>query len=232
MHLLYVDHSGEPSDPNQPWFVLAGISVFERQGYWIAQELDKIASRFDPADPGTIEFHGNPMRQGNLGWKRFPVPPRIEAMTDALEVLARSHPQNRIFASVVERAAIPDRDPVTYCFEQLVSRFDQYLMRLHRQGDSQRGIIVFDEATYESSIQALARDFRTVGHSWGVLRNLAEVPLFLDSKASRLIQLADLVAYALIRHFSNGDSQFYQPIQRRFDREGAVTHGLHVKRLP
>ena len=32
MHLLYVDESGSTHDPNLKYFVLAGLSVFERQG--------------------------------------------------------------------------------------------------------------------------------------------------------------------------------------------------------
>lgn len=229
MHLLYVDHSGEPTDPNRRFTVLAGISVFERQGFWISRELDAIASRFDPADPGSIELHASPMRQGRDGWDRFAVSDRIQAMLDALNIFAQSNPGNRIFAAVVEPAAVSPQDAIEYGFEQVASRFDQFLWRLHRRGDTQRGVIVFDEASYETTIQGLARDFRTVGHRWGVLRNLAEVPLFLDSKASRMIQLADLVAYAIARHFEMGDSQFYNVIQSRFDREGATLHGLHLR---
>ncbi len=33
--------------------------------------------------------------------------------------------------------------------------------------------------------------FRTLGTSWGVIRNLADTPLFVDSRASRVIQLVD-----------------------------------------
>jgi len=229
MYLLYADHSGDPSDPNLKYVVFAGIAVFERQGYWISEKLDAIAARFDPADPGSIELHGSPMRQGRDGWDCFPVPDRIQAMKDALGVLSQSHPSNRVFACVVRPDAISSRDPYEYCFEQLASRFDLYLMRLHRGGDTQRGLIVFDEAAYETSIQNLARNFRSVGHTWGVLRNLAEVPLFLDSRASRLIQLADLVAYAIARRFEREDSQFYEVVEDRFDREGSTVHGLHVK---
>ena len=229
MHLLYVDHSGDAKDPNLQYVVFAGVSVFERQGYWLSQELDKIATRFNPADPASVELHGSPMRQGRDGWDQFAVPDRVQAMIDALTVLAASHPTNRIFACVVEPAAVSPNDSVAYAFEQLASRFDQYLMRLHRQGDTQRGVIVFDEATYETSSHNLAGDFRSVGHTWGVLRNLAEVPLFLDSRASRLIQLADLVAYAIARHYERCDSQFFNVIQQRFDKEGGTVHGLHVK---
>ncbi|MGN6318255.1 DUF3800 domain-containing protein [Trinickia sp.] len=31
MHLLYLDESGHPDDPNSEFFVVAGFSVFERQ---------------------------------------------------------------------------------------------------------------------------------------------------------------------------------------------------------
>ena len=156
--------------PSRRYVILAGISIFERQTFWIARELDKIAARFDPASPETIE----------------------------------------------------------YGFEQLASRFDHYLRRLHNEGNEQRGIIIFDKSTYERTIQSLARIFRESGHRWGSLRNFAEVPIFIDSQSSRLIQLADLVAYAIFRNFELGDNQFYKIIANRFDAEGDAIHGLYV----
>jgi len=81
--------------------------------------------------------------------------------------------------------------------------------------DTQRGLILFDESSTEQRIQTLAREFKYAGHSYGVTRNYAEVPVFLDSRASRLIQLADLIAYALFRHFEHGDSKYYQVIKIR-----------------
>lgn len=227
MHLLYCDESGTVSDPLQQHFVLAGISLFERQNFWIASELDKIAASFNPADPNSVELHGNPMFQGKGFWRQFPTERRIQALKDSLAVLAASHKSNRIFACIVKKALVSPKDPVELAFEQLASRFDHYLMRLHKVGDSQRGLIIFDKSTYESTIQNLATDFRTIGHSWGVLRNLAEVPLFLDSKASRLIQLADLVAYALFKKYEKGDDRFSSIIDDRMDQEGGVTHGLY-----
>jgi hypothetical protein len=118
---------------------------------------------------------------------------------------------------------------VEFAFEQLSSRFDHYLTRLHKAGDTQRGVILFDKSTYETTLQALATDFRTIGHKWGVIRNFAEVPLFLDSQASRLIQLADLIAYAIFRYYETGDDRFFSIIRNRFDSEGGINHGLYVK---
>ncbi len=203
--------------------------MFERQGYWIAQELDKIAARFNPADPASVELHGNPMNGGKGIFRRFPKEDRLIAIGDALKIFLASHPSNRLFASVVKKAAVSPADPVEFAFEQLSSRFDHYLGRLHKSGDSQRGVIIFDKSTYETTIQSLATDFRTIGHKWGVVRNLSEVPLFLDSKASRLIQLADLIAYGIFRNYERGDDRFFNIIKNRFDSEGGITHGLYLK---
>ena len=247
MFLLYADESGTVHDAKQQTFVLAGFCVFERQGFWIANELDKIAARFNPADPASVELHGNPMHSGKGIFRQFPKEDRLQAIEDALKVFLDSHPSNRLFASVVNKALISPVDPVEYAFEQLASRFDHYLTRLHKAGNTQRGVILFDntrlhkagntqrgvilfdKSTYETTLQALATDFRTIGHSWGVLRNLSEVPLFMDSKASRLIQLADLIAYAIFRNYERGDADLFSIIQHRFDAEGGITHGLHVR---
>lgn len=228
MHLLYLDDSGSPADASQQYFVLAGISVFERQGHWLSERLDAVAARFNPADPGSIELHGSPMLKGSKFWRSVPRAERIQAMTDALGVIASSHVSNRIFGVAVRKAAISPRDPVDYAFEQVCSRFDQYLMRLYKAGDAQRGIIVLDKSAREAAIQNLAIDFKKNGHSWGILRNMAEVPVFLDSRNSRLVQLADLIAYAIFQKFERGDPTFLDVISHRFDASGGIVHGLHV----
>lgn len=230
MHLLYVDESGSPADPNQNFFILSGLSIFERKTHWVEQQLNEIASRFSPEDPYAIELHGSPMRSGKSEWRAFPFVERSQAIIDCLQIIARSKGQIRLFASVVERGAVGGEDPVRSCFEQIASRFDMYLGRLHARGDTQRGVAVFDKSTTERSIQNLARDFKINGHAWGRTRNFAEVPLFLDSQASRLIQLADLVAYAIFRHYEAGDSQYFNIIQSSFDTDAGVRHGLHVRR--
>jgi len=121
-------------------------------------------------------------------------------------------------------------DPVEHAFECLTSRFDLFLKRLHQKHNSpQRGLMIFDKSSTEQRLQTLAREFKYSGHAWGKTKNYAEVPVFLDSRASRLIQLADLASYAIFRHHERGDSQFYNVIKNCFDTEGGVQHGLYVK---
>jgi hypothetical protein len=232
VHLFYVDESGSVSDPAQQYFVLAGVAVFERKTHWVEQDLNAVASRFSEVNTHEIELHGSPMRSGRDGWKAYPLPARLDAIKDALRVgIAEHHPKGvRLFGAVVRKAALSGADPVAHAFEQIASRFDMYLRRLYaKHNDPQRGIMVFDKSSTEQRIQTLAREFKYVGHSWGTTQNYAEVPLFLDSKASRLIQLADLVAYALFRNYEHDDPSFLDIIRPCFDAEGGVTHGLYLR---
>ena len=232
MHLLYADESGSISDPSQKFFVLAGIAVFERSTHWVEVELNKVAARFNGEDPYAIELHGSPMRTGSHGWSDYSQALRKQAMVDALSFgVAKHHPRDlRLFAAVLEKRNFAGQDIAQVAFEQLSSRFDQYLGRLYKEKrDKQRGLILFDKTATERRIQTLARDFKHTGHSFGVTRNYAEVPVFLDSRASRLIQLADLVAYAIFRHYEHGDSIYWNACSQCFDAEGGVLHGLYVR---
>lgn len=232
MHLLYLDESGSVADPNQKYFVLAGVCVFERKTHWVEQELNAVAKRFAPHDPYSIELHGSPMRSGRDGWDKFPLNDRLQAIKDALRLgVCSSHPNGvRLFGAVVKKASLAGKDPVEHAFEQLSNRFDLFLKRLYaKHGDAQRGIILFDKSTTEKRIQTLSRDFKYSGSAWGKTVNYAEVPVFLDSRASRLIQLADLVAFALYRFHEHNDNSFYNEIKYCFDSEGGVEHGLYVR---
>jgi cytochrome c551/c552 len=231
MHLFYIDESGSVADPSQQYFVLAGVAVFERSTHWVEQSLNKVALKFAPQDAQSIELHGSPMRSGREGWKAFPLPDRLNAIKEALKVGVADYNLKgvRLFGAVVKKSLIAGQDPVEHAFEQLSSRFDLYLKRIYaKHNDAQRGIMIFDKSSTEQRIQTLAREFKYSGHAWGKTSNYAEVPVFLDSKASRLIQLADLVAYALFRHHEHQDSSFFDVIKDCFDREGSVQHGLYT----
>jgi len=109
MYMPCVDVAGAVHDHSQSHCVLGGISVFERQTHLLSVELEKIAARFNPADPDVVELHGSPMFNGRSreGWRTFPLPERMVAMKDAPSVLARSHKTNTVFAIAVRKSAKP-----------------------------------------------------------------------------------------------------------------------------
>ena len=236
MHLLYLDEAGSMSDRTQRHFILAGIALFERQTHWLQTELDNLVNSLGHPDPDLLELHASQIFNGRGWWRRREFRNRRrEIIREGLAASGALRGDWRLFGAVIDKQELSPEDPIEYAFEQLCSRFDHFLRRLHHQGSSQRGLIILDRAAkaqQEMRLQSLAAEFKTVGHSWGVTRNLADVPLFVDSRSTRIIQYADLVAYAIWRKFEKDDDEFFNMISGDFDREGGVTHGLYHFKNP
>ncbi|MCW5753032.1 MAG: DUF3800 domain-containing protein [Alphaproteobacteria bacterium] len=165
------------------------------------------------------------MFAGRKHWRAIPRPVRQELYLEVLDLLSQSR-QARLFGVAIHREAISPNDPIEYAFEQLINRFDRFLGRLHKKGDTQRGLVILDESSYETSLQGLAKEFGRTGHRWGKLYNIGEVPLFVNSRATRMIQIADMIAYALRRYYENGEARYLDRIAHLFDGEGGARHGL------
>lgn len=229
MHLLYLDDSGSVVNASDKYVVLAGVSAFERKPYFLCQQLDRIAENVWPDSPTTIEFRGVDMVSGRKHWRGVSKAVREQTLKDALALLLVGG-HVRLWGAAIHKASISPEDPMEFGFEQLCNRFDRMLLRMHRRGETQRGLIILDKTTYETSLQGLTQEFRVGGHRWGRISNMADVPMFVDSMATRMIQYADLVAYSVRKKYENGDPTYFDIIKGSFDSEGGVIHGLvHYK---
>lgn len=227
MHLLYLDDAGSASNANEEYLVLGGVSIFEAQAHWFTQEMDNLATTINPANPHSVEFHASDIfSRRELPWRGMSREEAQGVIKAVLDILKRSYDTARAFACAIHKKSFPERDPTELAFEDLCSRFDLYLNRLRGQGDRQRGILILDESTHETTLQRMAAEFRTLGTRWGVVRNLAETPLFVNSRVSRLVQLADHVAYAVFRRYNAGDTKYFDIIAAKFDSFDGIVHGL------
>lgn len=233
VHLLYLDESGHPHDPNTNFFVLAGFAVFERSTHWLESRINPVAARFNPQDPSAVEFHGSPMHSAKENWAGVAPADRVQAVVDVLAVLGNPQLKLRVFASVIEKSTVPADQILERAFEGVAHQFDQYLADMWaRRRDPQRGLVVCDKASYEQKFQALSSLFKHQGHTLGRLRNFAEVPLFLDSKASRLIQMADLIAYWIFRYYQSKDNRGFSLIEPSILRRANQRVGLVASITP
>ena len=230
MHLLYVDESGG-DDPNSKdrHFVLGGISAFERVPYFLSQSVDEIQAQFFPEVTSQIEFRASAIWNGNGSpWNSMERPKRAELMTQVYQLLSRADKRVVLFGVALEKAEMPNAVPIQKTCEEMAGHFDVYLKRLEaeRNADKQRGLMIFDQSRHEKTVQALMTEFRTTGASFGKVRRLAEVPLFTDSKITRMLQLADFIAYAIYRRFESSDAKFFDMIVPRFVESDGIVHGL------
>ena len=193
MYLLYLDGSGSVRNPAERHFVLAGVAVFERLIYHLISETDQFVSTLGVGAIHDVELHASVMANGRKApWKGMVRKDRLVTIENGLDLLKHAHWSVTAFAVVVDKQAVSPDDPVERAFEEICNRFNLFLARLwNRKGEKHRGLVVMDKSHYEETLQGLARRFRDQGTRWGNLRNLAEVPLFVDSAASRGLSFVD-----------------------------------------
>lgn len=116
-----------------------------------------------------------------------------------------------------------------FAYEVLLNKFDVMLKRIRSKTSyDNRGLVIHDRRVVaERDIQDWTREWQKAAGSVGQLRNLADVPLFADSRATRLVQAADLVSYALYRHYDPGRQgiDYIEKIWEAFDSDGGNLHG-------
>jgi len=178
-----------------------------------AGEINRTINRYVGRQAGMkVEVHGSPMRGGRGEWQRVSSGKR-HGLAHALlkHVVDWQHKgsgsQIQPFAIVIDRDH--SQSPTETTYGELLFMFDGFLRDGRRDGDPHNGILIADRSRYEKTLQAwveIARARRT--RPKGDPRRLyalAETPFFVDSRSTRLMQIADLVAYSLYRGYNADD---------------------------
>ena len=89
------------------------------------------------------------------------------------------------------------------------------------------GLLVHDNnQTIAKKHTDLMKRFHEEGTPWTNLDNIVETPLFVDSRLTGMVQIADLCAYALRRFLENSETGLFSKIFSRADRLGSKVVGV------
>jgi hypothetical protein len=233
LYLLYVDESGRPRGAGSTHLIVAGVALHENDCYPFAESLRRLQRKKVGAAYGDLELHATDVWSARARWTQVDESARHGLARAVFRHLAgwRSPAGRapRYFGAVVHKPSFPV-NAVERAHLELFARFDGYLTRLHRQGNSHRALVIADESSYESLLQTAMPKWKR-GERLGPLHSFVEVPLYVDSTASRLVQAADFVAWGIFQYYENGHTEHIQRLNRRFDASAGVQHGLvHLKR--
>jgi len=144
----------------------------------------------------------------------------------------------RLFAECVDKVHFdPTRISSTIdeqAFEQVVSRFEQYLQVIGAGIAPSIGLLIHDNnETVAKRHTSLMKRFHDHGTTWTKLKCVIETPLFVDSELTSMVQLADLCSYALRRFVENNERGLFDLIFKRADRNKAAVVGVrHFTKQP
>lgn len=246
MYLLFADESGTHGGSHA--LVIGGIAVHEQDSQSLQRALDNCVQRhLGSLQVDHYELHAAEMRNAKKpknGSRAIPSPwsfiertRRLAVLDSTYEVLNSYEPVNpslpvALFGVVIDRNfhsewTVFERE--RFAYEVLLNKFDVMLKRVRSQtGLDNRGLVIHDRRVVaERDIQDWTKEWQKAAGSVGQLRNLADVPLFADSRATRLVQAADLVSYALYRHYdlSRQGVDYAERIWNSFDSDGNALHG-------
>lgn len=133
----------------------------------------------------------------------------------------------RLFAECIDKVHF---DPVrartsidAQAFEQIVSRFEQYLQNIQEDF----GLLIHDNnETVAKKHTEMMKQFFQKGTLWTSVEHIIETPMFVDSQLTGMIQLADICSYALRRYLENNESELFDLVFQRADRINATTVGV------
>lgn len=228
MYLLYLDESGNEKDPTDRYFVLGGMAIFEREAHYLTQELEEIQAKHLPGlQP--VAFHATEIRSGKGFWRKVPDTTRNAVVNDILGAIGRR--KSPLFAAAIEKSdKVWGELAVERATEEVCKRFDIFLMRRFQiANDAQRGLIIFSKGRFDARAGVWVRGFRERGTRWGAIKNLADVPYFVDMRETRLLQVADFVAHAAFLLYERRDPSMILPLLDRFRTDGVLHNLVHVR---
>jgi hypothetical protein len=137
----------------------------------------------------------------------------------------------RLFAECIDKVyfnpSIHKTTVEEQSFEQIVSRFEQYLQITSSATCTNMGMLIHDNnEAVASRLTALMKTFYRKGTLWTKIKNTIETPLFVNSELSSMVQIADLCSYALKRYLENGEKKLFNHIYRRADRKDGKVVGV------
>lgn len=231
MYLLYVDESGQASGAHgsSTYFVLAGLAVHEEDCYPLARSVAQVQARIvGPANAG-LELHASRIWSGRNEWSKVSQTDRHRLLDAVFQHLGSWHAPSgrppRFFAAAFHKPSFKGRSVLELAHEEVLKRFDTFISRLHVSGESHRSLVIADNSSYEPLIQRLAPEWKR-GARLGPLHSLIEVPLYVDSQASYLVQVADFAAWATWNYYERRHTRFMQHLNARFDSDGGIQHGV------
>ena len=245
MYFLYVDGSGQTtikrSKQNNGLYILGGVIVHEKDWKPVEEKLVEVKQELLPElDPGEWELHAFDIwnSKGFFAKEELNVnlTKKQEIFSKIVDFICKSDVTlvNVIIFKDRMRDKYMSPLPMKYSWIFMTERFEHFLNK--KPPTTNNGLIFMDSSqkTPESEIKDVIWNLVRNGSPWQNISHVIEDPIFTRSHLRNLIQLADMVAYIVHRHYK-GDLRFkgwFKSLECKMYHHNGNTYGFGLKEFP
>jgi uncharacterized protein DUF3800 len=249
MHFFFIDESGTPPQPtsrkSNPYFIIAGVVMHETQWHGVASEIKSLCAKPRYNVTGEIKwryFGGhNSDSKNTVG--HLDQPTRDDFRREFFGII-KKRKSIKIIACCACVEAAYETDYVAhaeslyhYTYKPVSERFQYHLQDLSRSvGEKQLGIVVADNRGRKQDETFRLKHLDMVERSNLFIsnyENFVESLFLAPSHHSVGVQVADMVAGAIGRHFNQNDSTFFNEILPSFRSNSAGNiNGFGLVKFP
>jgi len=208
MYLMYVDESGNANyNDGEQYYNLVGIIVNEKDWIIVDNALTKLKIDFFPnLSPEDVEFHAKPIRNKSRVYSHLDNEKVKDLFRKFFEVI--SELPITIVSILVNKREIMKKqirfNPIEEnCWEYLLERFDNAVIEKNKEtGNEELGLLIIDSEgeRVDTQLRTLIRKIVKVGTKYKPdFKNIIEDALFTYSHWRNLTQIADMVAYCIVK---------------------------------
>ncbi len=214
MHFFYLDESGDTgsniNDPEQPIFVLAGLSVSDKKWNNTKEQHDTIINEyFERNIPDNFELHSSELLSpyGEGPFEGHEIEKRLELTRNLLSSIVELGHNIHYFAIEKQKliglnctypTPYDTNHPYLLSFDYLITYMNWHVKE--NLGQSARGMIVMDEKEeHHDRVEAIIHNRRFEVPNNQKIKWIVEFSYPVDSRKNPMIQLSDLVALCIRR---------------------------------
>lgn len=236
MHFYYIDEAGcngqDLSNPEQPIFVLGGVSVRDEGWHITNEELSEILGHYFSGNiPTSFELHAEQLLspEGDGPFHGHPRENRNELAKKILNILITRRHDVHLYAIDKRKLIgtschvdVPFDLKTPYCiaYDYIITNINWIIK--NKLGQSARGMLIIDKKDqFETNIEKITHARRAVGPIAHRVKRVVEYSYPVDSFKNPMIQLSDLIVFCSKKflEIDNGYRDNYPQAAKRFFAE-------------
>ena len=244
MYLLYVDESGQTTikqnRQNNGLYIQSGILVHEKDWRMLEEKLVRMKQEIFPnLRPHEWELHAHDIWNSRVSLKKLEL--YTEKKKEIFSRIVDNACESKItiinviiFKDMLKNMQNASSEVMRQSWLRLTERFESFLKQKRVPADN--GLFFIDASSRRPDCE-IRNTIHSIVRKGGMRRGIQHViedPIFVESRMRNLIQLADMVAYVVHKHYTNNpmfDKWFQSLVPKMYHHNGKL-HGFGIVEFP